>query len=138
MFRIVGVTPEAMTLDAVVPEGICVPSICLPLDSLASRWEELNSAGGERVDLVSRGNPHFSLGEIERLASLCGGRIKHAHVEVLVTCGRFSRQGQRSRADSCARAIWGPVCDGHVFRLRGNPCRLLARVARAEPGRQGC
>jgi predicted aconitase len=88
MFHIVGVTPEATTLDAVVPAGISIPSINLRLDELASSWEELNSAGEERVDLVSLGNPHFSLSEIRRLASLCAGRKKHADVAVIVTCGR--------------------------------------------------
>jgi predicted aconitase/predicted aconitase with swiveling domain len=88
MFHIVGVTPEATTLDAVMPAGISIPSIDLRLDELASSWEELNSADEERVDLVSLGNPHFSLSEIERLASLCTGRKKHVDVAVVVTCGR--------------------------------------------------
>lgn len=88
MFHIVGVTAEATTLDAVLPAGITIPSINLRLDELASSWTELNSASETSVDLVSLGNPHFSLSEIERLASLCAGQKKHADVAVVVTCGR--------------------------------------------------
>ena len=91
MFHIVGVTAEATTLDAVVPAGITIPTINLRLDELASCWEELNSAEEECVDLVSLGNPHFSLREIERLASLCAGQKKHADVAVVVTCGRATQ-----------------------------------------------
>lgn len=88
MFHIVGVTPEAATLDAVLPVGVSLPPINLRLDHLASSWEQLNGADHEPVDLVSLGNPHFSFREIEKLAFLCAGRKKHPDVSVIVTCGR--------------------------------------------------
>jgi cis-L-3-hydroxyproline dehydratase len=88
MFHIVGITAEAPTLAAVTPEGQDIPSIKLELDELAQTWEELNSADENRVDLISFGNPHFSLTEIEKLARLCRGQVKHPDVPVVVTCGR--------------------------------------------------
>jgi predicted aconitase len=63
-------------------------TIVVSAGKLAATWHELNGATGERVDLVSFGNPHFSLSEIERLASLCRGRSKHPDVAVIVTTGR--------------------------------------------------
>jgi len=88
MFHIVGITPEAPTFAAVTPEGQDIPSIELALDELAQAWEQLNSADEDRVDLISFGNPHFSLTEIERLARLCRGQVRHPDVPVVVTCGR--------------------------------------------------
>jgi predicted aconitase/predicted aconitase with swiveling domain len=88
MFHIVGVTPEASTLAAVLPEDQSIPSIDIALGDLLSCWEELNSARDETVGLISLGNPHFSFSEIENLASLCRGRTKHPDVVVVITTGR--------------------------------------------------
>ncbi len=88
MFHIVGVTPEAPTLAAVLPEDQNIPSKDIELSDLRSSWDELNSAREETVDLVSLGNPHFSFSEIENLASLCRGRVKHPSVAMVITTGR--------------------------------------------------
>jgi hypothetical protein len=40
------------------------------------------------VDVVSLGNPHFSLSEFAHLARLCRGRHKHPDVVLAITCGR--------------------------------------------------
>jgi cis-L-3-hydroxyproline dehydratase len=65
-----------------------MPSIEIELDELAQVWEELNSADEDHVDLISLGNPHFSFTEIEKLAGLCRGKVKHPDVAIVVTCGR--------------------------------------------------
>jgi predicted aconitase/predicted aconitase with swiveling domain len=88
MFHIRGVTPEAKTLADVMPETDHIPSIDLMSHQLASSWEELNSADGGPVDLVSFGNPHFSVSELRKLAAMCVGREKHPKVAIIVTCGR--------------------------------------------------
>jgi len=87
MFHIVGVTPEAAVLDDATG-GADVPSIEVTVEDLARSWNELNNADDLSVDLVSLGNPHFSLSECEKLAVLCRGRRKHDGVTVVVTCGR--------------------------------------------------
>ncbi|OJD37398.1 uncharacterized protein BKCO1_7000157 [Diplodia corticola] len=92
MFHMVGVTPEAATLeDAVGGEGNDVPVVDLDMKDLACAWDTLNSADRNArrpIDLVSLGNPHFSLSEIRKLAALCRGRRKDGRVAVIVTCGR--------------------------------------------------
>lgn len=89
MFHMVGVTPEAPTLEAAVGENREAPVVDLDLRDLRRAWDTLNSAdAGQPVDLVSLGNPHFSLHEIKKLAQLCRGRTKHERVAVVVTCGR--------------------------------------------------
>ncbi|KAL0261810.1 hypothetical protein SLS55_003242 [Diplodia seriata] len=100
MFHMVGVTPEAATLDEAVGEGREVPAVDLDMKDLASAWDTLNSAekGARRpVDLVSLGNPHFSFAEVKKLAQLCRDRTKDERVAVVVTCGR-STYGLASQA----------------------------------------
>jgi cis-L-3-hydroxyproline dehydratase len=123
MFHIVGVTPEAPTLASVTPEGQDIPAIELELKELAQVWEELNSADEDHVDLISFGNPHFSFTEIERLAGLCRGQVKHPDVAVVVTCGRaiherakdagivaeLERFGVQFATDTCWCMITEPI-----------------------------
>lgn len=86
MFHILGITPEAVTAEAVLADKVRVVQVTL--QDLAATWEELNIAKTPDVDLVSLGNPHFSLTEIEALARLCEGRHKAEGVRLIVTCGR--------------------------------------------------
>lgn len=87
MFHIVGVTPEATKLEAVVAPDFT--SVEVNLTELAACWEELNSAPRHQpIDLVSLGNPHFSVSEIRQLVNLCLGREKSTSVAMIVTCSR--------------------------------------------------
>ncbi|KAJ5720720.1 uncharacterized protein N7483_008654 [Penicillium malachiteum] len=89
MFHIVGVTPEAPTLEAATGGAMAIRSVETKITDLIKCWNELNTAPkGQPVDLVSLGNPHFSLSEIRHLARLCKGRTKDPNVHVMVTCGR--------------------------------------------------
>lgn len=89
MFHIVGVTPEAPSLEAAIVKGSTVRSIRVQRGDLIRCWDSLNSAPkGQSVDLISLGNPHFSLSEIETLAELCKDRTKDSRVAVMITCGR--------------------------------------------------
>ncbi len=81
MFHIAGITPEA----AGQAPGRAV-SVNLP--DLATTWETLDTAGETAIELVSLGNPHFSLSEFARLAGLVRGRTRAPGVSVVVTCGR--------------------------------------------------
>jgi predicted aconitase/predicted aconitase with swiveling domain len=87
MFHILGVTPEAVTLNDATG-GASVPTVEICMEDLLQSWRELNSAPGQSVDLVALGNPHFSFSECEKLAALCRGRTKKKDVTVVVTCGR--------------------------------------------------
>lgn len=87
MFHIVGITPEAPTVDAATgkmePRCITVTS-----SDLSVTYAELNTATVRKPDLIALGNPHFSLTEIEALAALCLGRKTADGVSMVITCGR--------------------------------------------------
>ncbi|PVE25022.1 hypothetical protein DC522_07335 [Microvirga sp. KLBC 81] len=94
MFHILGVTPEAATLEDATG-GESIPTIDIRIEDLFRSWRELDSASDQSVDLVSLGNPHFSFSECEKLAALCRGRKKHEDVTVVVTCGRATHDRAR-------------------------------------------
>ncbi|KAA0983493.1 aconitase X [Pseudomonas sp. ANT_J28] len=88
LFHIAGVTPEALDPTQVLEADAHVPVEKIRLKDLLLSWRELNSARDNRVDVVSLGNPHFSLSEFAHLARLCRGRHKHPEVVLAITCGR--------------------------------------------------
>lgn len=88
LFHIAGVTPEAIDPAQVLEAGTRIPVEKIRLQDLMLSWRELNSARDPRVDVVSLGNPHFSLSEFAHLARLCRGRHKHPDVVLAITCGR--------------------------------------------------
>ncbi|MFK8328735.1 aconitase X [Pseudomonas sp. BJa5] len=88
LFHIAGVTPEALDPAQVLEPGATLPTERLQPAGLLHSWRELNSAREPQVDVVSLGNPHFSLSEFAALAHLCQGRHKHPDVVVAITCGR--------------------------------------------------
>lgn len=102
MFHIAGHTPEAAQQSP--PR-----TMSLSRDDLRRGWHELDAAASEDIDLVSLGNPHFSLTECARLAELARGRTKSPRVEIIVTLGR----------DVHAAAIRaGYVADAEAFGVR--------------------
>ncbi|REG84375.1 putative aconitase subunit 1 [Marinomonas pollencensis] len=87
MFHIVGVTPEAGSLEGVIAQQN-VTQVTLSKAELAAVWYSLNSTKAEQIDMVCLGNPHFSLSEIEHLTALLSGKEKADKTRVVVTCSR--------------------------------------------------
>lgn len=74
LFHIVGVTPEAPTLAAVV--NAKVETIKISTAQLRASRDRLTTAVGDDLDAVSLGTPHFSLAEFENLAKELEGGDK--------------------------------------------------------------
>jgi predicted aconitase len=86
LFHIVGVTPEAPTLEAATG-GRQVQAVAVDLAALRAARAELTTGRGDGLDMVVLGSPHFSLAEFRRLAPLLHGR-RHPDVRFLVTTSR--------------------------------------------------
>jgi hypothetical protein len=88
MFHMVGVTPEAPTLESAFqgkqPEEI----IAVTMNMLRESRRELTHTDSEALDMVVLGSPHFSLAEFKQLAPLVRGKHKHPDVKFLVTSSR--------------------------------------------------
>ncbi|CDX33756.1 conserved hypothetical protein [Mesorhizobium sp. SOD10] len=134
MFHIVGITPEALSIEQATGGSSSVRHHIVTIDELRETWHELNSAGTSDVDLVSLGNPHFSLTECERLSRLCAGRKKADGVTLIVTCGRdifekaeaagyvktISDFGGRFMNDTCWCLIGEPIVAREVRNIITN------------------
>jgi predicted aconitase len=88
LFHLVGITPEAPTLEDAFHGRPPQDVVEIHMDQLRSALDELSTAEGENLDLVVLGSPHFSLAEFERLAPLLEGRRRHPQVRFLVTSSR--------------------------------------------------
>lgn len=92
LFHMVGVTPEAPTVDAAFQGNTPQETIIVTMDILRQARKELTHADDARLDMVVLGSPHFSLAEFKRLAVLVSGKKKHAEVKFLVTSSRAMTQ----------------------------------------------
>jgi predicted aconitase len=99
LFHMVGVTPEAPTLDAAfhgkLPSaGASGDPRCLDItiEDLRAARRELTTADGRELDMVILGSPHFSLAEFSLLAPLVAGQRTHPRVKFLITSSRLMKE----------------------------------------------
>jgi hypothetical protein len=88
LFHIVGVTPEAPSLEAAFQGHPPLRAVDVTMPDLRAARRELTTASGDRLDMVVLGSPHFSLAEFKQLAPLLVGRRVHPQVKFLVTSSR--------------------------------------------------
>ena len=89
LFHIVGVTPEAPTLDAAFQGRSPVETYAPTVAELCAIRRELTTTPDARLDMVVLGSPHFSLAEFQQLALLLRGRRRHPDVQFLITTSRI-------------------------------------------------
>jgi len=92
LFHIVGVTPEAPTLDAAFQGRRPERRIIINSADLKAARAELTTADGRELDMVILGSPHFSLAEFSDLAPLVARKKKDPRVRFLVTSSRFMKE----------------------------------------------
>ncbi|HEY6568625.1 MAG TPA: aconitase X catalytic domain-containing protein [Actinomycetota bacterium] len=75
LIHVIGVTPEAPTLEAAIGEGSVASEVRVgPADLRAARDAWSTVGVGAAIGAVSVGTPHMSVAGFERLASLADGR----------------------------------------------------------------
>ncbi|MGI9628631.1 MAG: aconitase X [Longimicrobiales bacterium] len=112
LFHVVGVTPEAPDLEAVLDADASEQISATPASLRAAR-DSLSTAAPDRIDAVALGSPHFSIPEFDALEPLlpdrpfqvpfyvCTGRD---HYRALQSTGRlaaFERAGVEIVVDTC-------------------------------------
>ncbi len=89
LIHLVGVTPEAPTLEAALQGRAPQQTVKVSMTELREARRALTTAVGETVDMVVLGSPHFSHAEFQKLAPLLAGKHRHPNVQFLVTSSRF-------------------------------------------------
>ena len=92
LFHMVGVTPEAASLEAALHGRQPIETIEVTMDLLRLSRRELTHTDSNRLQMVVLGSPHFSLAEYRRLAPMLKGKRKHPQVKFLVTSSRAMTQ----------------------------------------------
>jgi hypothetical protein len=92
LFHIVGVTPEAATLEDAFQRRTPEQTIDITVEDLRAARRELTTTDGRDLDMVILGSPHFSLAEFRRLAPLVAGRRTHPRVKFVITSSRLMTQ----------------------------------------------
>jgi predicted aconitase len=103
LFHLVGITPEAPTLEAAFQDRQPERVVSVTPDDLRAARLELHTADGEELNLVAVGCPHFCLREFEALAQLMAGRNLHPKVRFNITSNRT--MVRRARETGCLEAI---------------------------------
>jgi hypothetical protein len=130
LFHIEGVTPEAPTLAAALGDRAPEARIELTIDDVLEARGWLSTATGEGVGAVAIGSPHLSLGEMQEVARLLGGRptrlpfylhTSRAVLKALEECGGLqplTATGVRIVADTCI--VTTPILPDHKGVLLTN------------------
>jgi predicted aconitase len=85
MVHVVGVTPEAPTLEAATG-GVTVSQVVVTTERLRAARDDLGTSADGRLAAVSVGTPHASIAELERLLELLGS--ERPKVPLYVNVGR--------------------------------------------------
>lgn len=91
LFHLVGITPEAPTLEAATQGRPPAREERISMDDLRRAREALSTTDDVGLDVVLLGSPHFSFDEFRRMAALVAGLQRHPDVDVIVTCSRAVR-----------------------------------------------
>lgn len=132
LFHIVGVTPEAPTLEVAFQKRRILRTVEITMSDLRAGWRELSTAEGEKLDMVVLGSPHFSFAEFKELVPLMAGKRVHPDVQFLVTSSRgvvslgkragfleaLSSFGGRVTVDTCI--LTTPMLPASTKRLMTN------------------
>jgi predicted aconitase len=92
MFHLVGITPEAATLEIASGRSSNIRQIDIGPEDLSKTRASLTTARGDGVDLVAFGSPHSSLSECQQLARVMKGQQAKESVKVFITTSRGVRE----------------------------------------------
>jgi len=122
MYHIVGITPEAMSLEQAV--GHHKPQEVFRFDAKekADILERLNSTGQDRkVDYVMLGCPHYSMEQLWELTQLIEGRKVHADCELWI----FTPRSTKALCDQNGFTRIIEKAGGHIL---SDSCSAMSRA----------
>ncbi len=127
LFHMVGVTPEAPTLEAAFGGRAALQTIDVTTETLHDAVRELDSGADVPLRAVSVGTPHFSIREFRDFLDLLDGRRVASGIDVFISTGRDVL------ADIEARG-WRTQLDDAGVRLLTDTCTYLAPIMETREG----
>jgi predicted aconitase len=127
MFHMVGVTPEAPTVEAAFGGRAPERTIDIGRRELAEAMAAFTSTTTRTLGAVSIGTPHFSYAEFVRLRELLDGRVVSPVIEFFVSTGR----------DTLARVDdegWGGELRACGVKVVTDTCTYITPILSGRPG----
>lgn len=84
LYHIVGITPEALTLEQALHKSQSEEQITFGKNELKRTYEKLSTATDEEVDYVAVGCPHYTVNEIQTVAQILKGKKVHNGVNLWI------------------------------------------------------
>jgi hypothetical protein len=143
MYHVVGVTPEARTLEEATGGGKPARTIHYGRSERRSVYERLNACRTDEVDVVAIGCPHYSMRQVAQVATLLGGRKVHDNVMFLVyTAKQIETVGRRNGYVDAIEAAGGHVlvdsCPLNIYLPKQRVIATdAAKIAHYYPGLKG-
>jgi hypothetical protein len=131
LFHVVGITPEAPTLEAIVAPN--AEYVVMTAEDVRQARDQLSTTASDKLDAVSLGTPHFSIAEFRALAEVIGAGPKFAeHIDFYISTSRdvmsrakdlgyldiFLTAGGRVLTDTCTYVT--PVMSANVKNVMTN------------------
>jgi hypothetical protein len=126
MCHIVGITPEAPTLEKAMPGRKPGEPIMVTASDVVQSINTLNGHGREKMDYISLGCPHYHIEELRRIAKYFDGKRVHSDTIVHVwTTGAFKYMADRCGYTDAIEKAGARILTGSCPSSRGYPERTL-------------
>ena len=121
MYHIVGITPEAPTLQAAFGRKRPVETICFGAKERQTAYEYFNTGRDPNVDFIMLGCPHASLEQIRFVAGLLDGKRLSSSTDLWM----FTAKALKTTAD---RMGYTKIFESAGAYLMTDSCAALSRV----------
>jgi predicted aconitase len=122
MCHIIGVTPEAMTVDQAFSGKMTHEQIEITADDITASKAKLNQFGREKIDYISLGCPHYHIDELRIIADYL--EEKRIHPDTIVhlwTAGTFKYMADRCGYTEVIEKSGAKLLTGSCPSTRGYP-----------------
>ena len=115
LLHIVGVTPEARTLEEAFGGNKPVETITIDESTLLEIRAGMNTHKGKEIDFIALGCPHYSINEIIRVKDLLRGRKVHPTVTMWIYANSYAiamaeKMGIRKELEAAGITIRAETC----------------------------
>jgi predicted aconitase len=120
--HMIGLTPEAPTLDRALNGNRQVDRVAITPDKVADVISSLNPNPPQKIDYISLGCPHYHIDEIRRIAVFLDGRKIHPQTILHIwTAGTIKYQADRCGYTDVIEQAGARILTGSCPSSRGYP-----------------
>lgn len=115
LLHVVGVTPEARTVEEAFGGNIPEETLTVDTHSLVNIREQMNTHKDNAIDFVALGCPHYSINELIRVRQLLHGRKIHKNITMWIYANSYAiklaeEMGLRKELEAAGIVIRAETC----------------------------